>query len=507
MNLQRCSRGHFYNKDQYDECPYCRDIVETDAESPRKGIPESYSGKAPFLFISYAHKDTEVMDILKAFRDNSIRFWYDEGIKTGAKWMAEIAERISNCTVFFVFISQAAILSENVKNEMHLASVKQKRIILIHLDDAELDDELELQYGRLQHVFRHKYPVFDDFIIKLLNTVDTRTIDVQEDADTAGREMLKRYKILSEKKSGYSANYCAQDLKTDALVFIKHISFNDSYLGKIRSAVVKNETVFLKLLHQCPFCNHLVDYFEDSNNVYIVRNYIEGQSLQEVINRLGRLELDDAMQIAAEAAETLCYFYNMTPRIIHNDIKPANIIVPRFGHTYMVDFGISRLSGDSGIPAAYREMESPMGTVGYAAPELYKGTSDVRTDIYALGVTLFQMLTGIQNLCSVSDYDVRLYVPEIPAVVADIILKATAKDPADRYQMPVEMMYDLYHYRDIGKMFHTFADLSSQETPPIQAEIPQLSEDTGTTSLLYEKTGYLSVPLNEPCGIFTDEWE
>ncbi len=496
MNLQRCSQGHFYDKDQYDACPICRNTAAADAVSPRGAALESYSGKEPFIFISYAHKDAEVLNILKAFQDNRVRFWYDEGIKTGAKWVKEIAERINSCTVFFVFMSAAAVCSENVKNEMHLASVKEKKIIIIHLDDTQLDDELELQYGRLQHVYRSKYPAFDDFIVKLLNTVDTRTIQMQEDADAARREMTARYRILSEKKSGFSVNYCAKDLKTDALVFIKHISFNDSYLGNVRNTLVNNEVVFLKLLHQCPFCNHLVDYYEDDNNMYIVRNYIEGKSLQEILNRHGRLALDTAMDIAAEVAEVLCYFYNMTPRIIHNDIKPDNIIVPRYGHIYMVDFGISRLADDASAPPVYKAITAPMGTVGYAAPEVYKGVSDVRTDIYALGVTLFQMLTGFQDLRSLDHFDVRRYVPEIPAVVAEIILKATAKDPAARYQMPVEMMYDLHHYRDIGKMFHKFEDLSAPGTPAGKGrDFPHVPASAAVTEPLFDETTFLTVVL------------
>lgn len=254
-----------------------------------------------------------------------------------------------------------------------------------------------------------------------------------------------------------SSRYVATDTKTDAQVFIKHVSFNDSYLGTIRNDVIANEVSLLKKLHHCPYCSHLLDYYEDRNNVYLVENYIDGVTLYDLLRKRRFLSIETAMEIAAEIAEVLCYFYAMSPQVLHLDIKPNNIIIPRVGHVCVIDFGISSFK-DEISPAKGGFSGNIMGTFGFAAPELYEGSVDERTDIYALGVTLFQLISGVINLRQAGSYDLRRFRSAVPSVVADIVLKATAQDPGERYQTPMEFLYDLNHYKDIERTFVRFGE-------------------------------------------------
>lgn len=113
----------------------------------------SYDGKEPYIFISYAHKDySAVKQFLQFFSSEKYRFWYDEGIKSGAEWSDYIVERISNAGVFVVFLSQNAIGSENVKDEIHVAVSACKRIIVVKLEDVVLTGGLLLKLDRRQAV-------------------------------------------------------------------------------------------------------------------------------------------------------------------------------------------------------------------------------------------------------------------------------------------------------------------------------------------------------------------
>lgn len=390
--------------------------------------------------------------IFSIFQENSIRFWYDEGIKTGKKWISEIAERINDCTAFVAFLSKNAIGSDNVKNELYFASEKKKRIQIVLLDDVELDDELILQFGRLQQIHRKNFKDEEEFIKKILNSVDPRTIEQTKGTGEAFAELKRQYRILFDTESQRSSNFIAVDLKTDAKVFIKHISFDRSYLGEIRNQIVKNEIALLKQLHTSPYCTHLLDYYSDDHNIYIVQNYVNGCSLMQFIDSRGGLRTDEAMGIAGEVAEILCYFYYHSPQLVHLDIKPENIMVPETGHVYLIDFGIATLIGND-VPSSYEGLHVPIGTVGFAPPEQYGGRVDIRSDIFSLGRTLLLMLCGKQALTDIDRIELKDLMRGLPRTFFDIVHKATAADPEDRYQTPMELLYDLRHYRDLEDTF------------------------------------------------------
>lgn len=134
----------------------------------------------------------------------------------------------------------------------------------------------------------------------------------------------------------------------------------------------------------------IIDIFYENNNLYIVEDYIEGQTLENLIDKEGSLDDIKACEIALELCEILAYLHSFEPPIIYRDLKPSNVMITPKNEVKLIDFGISRV---------YKESKSTdtiyMGSKGYAAPEQYGlSQSNIRTDIYGLGTTMYFMLMG-----------------------------------------------------------------------------------------------------------------
>ena len=118
---------------------------------------DAYEGTEPYLFVSYAHLDKElVYPIIDELNKQGVRIWYDEGIPAASDWIAEIADTIINSTCFLVFLTPRALKSEHVRDEIHLAKDEQKKMFIIYLEDTDLPPDIRLQIGRKQALFRHK---------------------------------------------------------------------------------------------------------------------------------------------------------------------------------------------------------------------------------------------------------------------------------------------------------------------------------------------------------------
>jgi formylglycine-generating enzyme required for sulfatase activity len=131
----------------------------------------AYTGKEPYLFISYAHVDRkQVYPEIKALYERGYRIWYDEGITPGSEWSEEIAQAINGCDMFIVFISRSAIQSSNVRREISFALNKNKLFLPVHLEEVSLPPGLELSMGNVQWVMKWKMSV-DVYTRKLLNAL------------------------------------------------------------------------------------------------------------------------------------------------------------------------------------------------------------------------------------------------------------------------------------------------------------------------------------------------
>ena len=140
-----------------------------------------------------------------------------------------------------------------------------------------------------------------------------------------------------------------------------------------------------------PAIVRIVDIIDDGDVIYIIEDYIEGETLASILESNGAQPQELVIKWAMQLCEALEYLHTRKPPIIYRDMKPANVMVKPDGNIKIIDFGIAREYKESGLADTVC-----LGTRGYAAPEQFggKGQTDARTDVYCLGATLYHMVTG-----------------------------------------------------------------------------------------------------------------
>jgi serine/threonine protein kinase len=185
----------------------------------------------------------------------------------------------------------------------------------------------------------------------------------------------------------------------------------------------------------------LYNFINVDGNWLIAMEYVEGESLEQLIQRKQVLQYQDALPLFKQALQGIGFAHRFG--VIHRDIKPANIMVNRHGIVKVMDFGIAKALGVKRLTRT----GTALGTVAYMSPEQIRNQNvDIRSDIYSLGVTLYQMLTAHLPFESDSDFQMQydhvhtpppplsLYYPYVPPGVEAAVLKAVEKDPANRFR-------------------------------------------------------------------------
>ncbi len=251
-----------------------------------------------------------------------------------------------------------------------------------------------------------------------------------------GNLLQNRYKILKTLgEGGMSKVYLAENIKLGTLWAIKEINKT----SEMRIDFLAEPNILKKLEH--PALPRVFDIIENEEFIYVVVDYIEGITLDLKLKEAGPIPEDIILDWATQLCGVLKYLHEYKPYpIIYRDMKPSNIILTKSGSLKLIDFGIAReYKYDSSNDTVY------IGTRGYAAPEQYgSGQTTVATDIYSLGVTLYQLLTGKSpNEPPYELKPIRTYNQSLSADIEKIIGKCIKQNPLERYQSANELLLDL----------------------------------------------------------------
>jgi eukaryotic-like serine/threonine-protein kinase len=251
-------------------------------------------------------------------------------------------------------------------------------------------------------------------------------------------------KTLGE--GGMGAALLATDKRTDnKLVVIKELVSENTDPAKFQEDVrnFKREVATLAHLDH-PLISYVTDSFEEDSRYFMVQKYIEGENLEERMDRVNQpMKEREVLGLASEMLDILDYLALQTPPIVHRDIKPANIIIgSKDRRAHLVDFGIARADEVKNIK---RKQTSALGTPGYAPPEQYQGNADPRSDLYALGATMHHLLTNRdpRNYTPFSYPPVRTLNPQVSPETERLISKAVNNDVTQRYQSAMAMKSDV----------------------------------------------------------------
>ena len=242
-----------------------------------------------------------------------------------------------------------------------------------------------------------------------------------------------KYKILNiVGRGGMSIVYLAMNEKANKQWAIKEIIKKD-----YRNLDMERKEIEMMKRLKHPNLPAIVDVIEQKESLLIVMDYIEGRSLEDIVQEYGPQEETLVVKWAKQLCDVLHYLHTQNPPIIYRDMKPSNVMLKPDGNVMLIDFGAAREYKTTNLTDTVL-----LGTRGYAAPEQYRsdGQSDERTDIYSLGVMVFRLLSGAEPamLCPI-----REICPNISVGIEKILLKCTRVAKSERYQSAA-LLYDAF---------------------------------------------------------------
>lgn len=258
-----------------------------------------------------------------------------------------------------------------------------------------------------------------------------------------------KYEVLREiGRGGMSVVYLAMDTHLNKQWAVKEIRKKGS--GKNDEVVVNSllaEANMMKRLDH-PSLPRIVDIIDNGVTIYVVMDYIEGESLDKILNEYGAQSEEMVIGWAKQLCDALGYLHSQKPPIIYRDMKPANVMLKPEGNIKIIDFGIAREYKEQNLADT-----TVLGTKGYAPPEQYSGQTDARSDIFALGMTMHHLLTGVDPRSGEAYAPVRQWNPELSEGIEIIIDRCVEPAAENRYQSCSDLLYDLEHPELITKGF------------------------------------------------------
>ena len=293
--------------------------------------------------------------------------------------------------------------------------------------------------------------------IRRLKSDDTSTSDSYGDDSSVSviaehgagrRSSIGRYQIIEELGEGSMGQvYKAIDPKINRTLAVKTIRLSDDFeedvIQEIKERFSREAEIVGKLSH--PAIGTVYDFGEDGELTYMAMEFVEGISIEQHTSKGSLLPFRKTLEVIADVAEALDFAHKAD--VIHRDIKPANIMLLENGKVKVTDFGIAKA-----ISSSRTKTGVILGTPNYMSPEQIMGQKvDLRSDIFSLGILFFQLLTGelpfkgenlsglLYQITQVKHPSVQTYDPKIPQICDQILDKALAKKPSDRFKSAAEM--------------------------------------------------------------------
>jgi len=284
---------------------------------------------------------------------------------------------------------------------------------------------------------------------KDISVSHTKTLETPIEELTTGSTFAGRYEIIEELgKGGMGVVYKAEDTKLKRTVALKFLPPTFRADPSTKERFVNEAQAASKLDHPNICTIHEIDETDDGQ-MFIAMAYYEGETLKEKIQH-GSLDLSVVLDITTQIAQGLSKA--QSKGIVHRDIKPANIIVTEDDVAKIIDFGLAKLSSTAGLTRT----GTTIGTVNYMSPEQARGEAvDHRKDIWSLGVVFYEMLTGqlpfkgdheqavVYSILNKEPEPITSLRTGVPAELEQIVFKALAKNPKDRYHYADELLADL----------------------------------------------------------------
>jgi len=290
--------------------------------------------------------------------------------------------------------------------------------------------------------------------------------------------IIGQYKILEKiGEGGMGIVYKAEHTTLEQIVALKALPIALSSNTEMRERFIREAKIQAKLSHQNVVNLH--NFFEHDGNFYLVMEYIEGETIESILRKSGLIPPEKCISIFKQVLDGIGYAHSKG--VIHRDIKPSNIIINREGVVKITDFGIAKIAGD------FHKTQTgiKIGTLWYMSPEQVRGqTVGITTDIYSLGITLFEMVTGRLPFTGDSEYQImktiienkppspREFYPYVPLNIEQAILKSIEKNPYNRFQTTREFLNVLIGHEVFQEKHLSYHE---EETYPIRKpEIPNI---------------------------------
>jgi len=255
-----------------------------------------------------------------------------------------------------------------------------------------------------------------------------------------GQILINKYKILSEiGEGGMSSVFLAEHVMLKRKYAVKMLADHLIKTPGFQERFLKEGLAQAQLKHDSIV--QVIDYIEEGGKTFLLMDYIEGECLDKLIYRKGKLLESECIQIMTDILDAL-NFAHMNG-VIHRDIKPSNIIVSNNGRSMLMDFGIAIMMGDKRMT----KTGTNIGTSYYMSPEQVSRPLEIdhRSDVYSMGIVLYEMLTGEVPFDGETDYEIKdshVRKPVVPLIEINssismemnhIVLKALEKNPDERY--------------------------------------------------------------------------